>query len=130
MVKGAIDRIMAMCVGYLEGGVTQRPLSAEQREQILHLAQGLGQSGLRGFRIYFTITKNSSSVIGMASGRDMSSLFYAGLVGIMDPPRPGCRQSIETVQSAGVSVKMVTGDALETASSIGQFISILKINLY
>lgn len=41
------------------------------------------------------------------------------MVGIMDPPRPGVAESIEIVQSAGVKVKMVTGDALETACSIG-----------
>ena len=55
----------------------------------------------------------------MACGKDMQSLYYTGLVGIIDPPRPGCRESIETVQSAGVAVKMITGDAFETASSIG-----------
>jgi Ca2+-transporting ATPase len=55
----------------------------------------------------------------MASGADMNSLYYAGLVGLLDPPRTGCRESIETVQSAGVSVKMITGDSLDTATSIG-----------
>ena len=48
MVKGATDRILAMCIGYLEGGVTQKTLTLEMREKILHLASGLGQSGLRG----------------------------------------------------------------------------------
>nr|CAD2151921.1 unnamed protein product [Meloidogyne enterolobii] len=55
----------------------------------------------------------------MARGSDMRSLYYDGLVGILDPPSPGCLQLIELVQSAGVSVKMVTGDGLETATSIG-----------
>uniref|UniRef100_A0A914R9J0 Uncharacterized protein n=1 Tax=Parascaris equorum TaxID=6256 RepID=A0A914R9J0_PAREQ len=41
------------------------------------------------------------------------------MVGIVDPPRPGVAESIEIVQSAGVHVKMVTGDSLETACSIG-----------
>ncbi|KAL3124146.1 hypothetical protein niasHT_004735 [Heterodera trifolii] len=112
MLKGAIDRVLGMCVGYLDNGVAQRPLDAQRREHILHLATGLGQSGLR--------------VIAMACGKDMNSLHYAGLVGIMDPPRPGCRQSIETVQNAGVSVKMVTGDALETAISIGTRLNIFN----
>lgn len=76
----------------------------------------------------------------MASGKDQSSLFYAGMVGLMDPPRNGCRQSIEIVQNANVSVKMITGDALETATSIGKnytflilfFILILgaRLNIY
>jgi len=66
----------------------------------------------------------------MARGSDMRSLYYAGLVGILDPPRPGCRQSIEIVQSAGVSVKMVTGDGLETATSIGILIILIESVLF
>jgi magnesium-transporting ATPase (P-type) len=62
----------------------------------------------------------------MACGQDMNSLFYAGLVAILDPPRPGCAQSIETVQLASVSVKMVTGDAMETATSIGRLLIYLN----
>jgi len=58
----------------------------------------------------------------MARGSDMRSLYYDGLVGILDPPSPGCLQLIELVQSAGVSVKMVTGYGLETATSMGIFI--------
>lgn len=49
----------------------------------------------------------------------MNSLYYAGMVGILDPPREGCRESIDAVESAGVNVKMITGDAIETACSIG-----------
>lgn len=105
MVKGAIDRVLPMCTGYFEAGVTHRPMTPEWRDKTMQLANGLGQSGLR--------------VIAMACGQDMNSLFYAGLVAILDPPRPGCAQSIETVQLASVSVKMVTGDAMETATSIG-----------
>jgi Ca2+-transporting ATPase len=61
----------------------------------------------------------------MACGNDINSLFYAGMVGIHDPPRPGCRESIELIQAAGVSIKMITGDAFETAYSIAK-----KLNIY
>ncbi|KAI1728840.1 e1-E2 ATPase domain-containing protein [Ditylenchus destructor] len=111
MVKGALDRILEMCIGYLQGGVHTMNLNEGLRQQILQTGSSMGGSGLR--------------VIAMACGKDMNSLYYVGMVGIMDPPRPGCRESIETVQSAGVNVKMVTGDAIETACNIG-----LKLNLY
>lgn len=58
----------------------------------------------------------------------MNSLYYAGMVGILDPPRPGCRESIEVVQSSGVSVKMITGDSAETASSIGKCLTNFHFN--
>lgn len=56
----------------------------------------------------------------MAYGSNLNELVYVGMVGIMDPPRPGVRESIETVRGAGVHVKMITGDSLETATAIGK----------
>ena len=41
-----------------------------------------------------------------------------GMVGIMDPPRVEARPAVTTLQSTGVRVKMVTGDAHETACAI------------
>lgn len=59
------------------------------------------------------------AVIALAVGHSERDLCFAGMVGIVDPPRPGVAESIEIVQSAGVHVKMVTGDSLETACNIG-----------
>lgn len=94
MVKGAPDRVLEMCYGYYSEGVKPMPMSNAQKEQMLQIARGMGNSGLR--------------VIAVATGKDMSSLYYAGMVGILDPPRPGCKESVEIVESAGVSVKMIT----------------------
>ena len=63
---------------------------------------------------YFNVT-----VITMAYGRNLSELVFVGMVGIIDPPREGVRDAIETLQSTGVHIKMLTGDAEETAIAIG-----------
>lgn len=59
-------------------------------------------------------------VVGMARGSDLQDLVYMGLVGICDPPREGVREAIQTLLQSGVMVKMVTGDAQETATAIGK----------
>ena len=41
-----------------------------------------------------------------------------GVVGIIDPPRPGVTDAIEILSASGVDIKMITGDAEETARSI------------
>lgn len=51
-----------------------------------------------------------------------------GMVGIMDPPREGARSSVTTLQSTGVRVKMVTGDAQETACAIAQAVGLRVCN--
>lgn len=45
---------------------------------------------------------------------------YLGLMGLMDPPRKGVHEAIEALNQSGVSVKMLTGDARETAVAIGK----------
>uniref|UniRef100_A0A1I7YLL6 P-type Ca(2+) transporter n=1 Tax=Steinernema glaseri TaxID=37863 RepID=A0A1I7YLL6_9BILA len=111
MVKGAVDIILDMCVGSMYNGRIPRPFSSTQKENILATARSLGSQGLR--------------VIGVACGREQSQLYYVGMIGIMDPPRDGVRESIDVVLTAGASVRMITGDAYETACAIGE-----KLNLY
>jgi len=58
-------------------------------------------------------------VIALAKGGSLQDLVYLGLVGICDPPKPFVRESIEQLFNCGVKVKLVTGDAQETAVAIG-----------
>uniref|UniRef100_A0A158Q6Z3 Calcium-transporting ATPase n=1 Tax=Elaeophora elaphi TaxID=1147741 RepID=A0A158Q6Z3_9BILA len=109
-VKGALDRVLEMCIGYLEGDKNPVKLTDAARERFMEASRSLGSRGLR--------------VIALAYGSNERELCYAGMVGIMDPPRPGVAESIQIVQSAGVKVKMVTGDALETACSIGGYLKL------
>lgn len=55
----------------------------------------------------------------MAAGNELNHLSLAGVMAMWDPPRPQVQQSINTLLSGGVSVKMITGDAMETAVAIG-----------
>ena len=47
-------------------------------------------------------------------------LTLLGLVTLDDPPRPDAKQLIAKLKDLGVSVKMLTGDALPVANAIGQ----------
>ncbi|KRX99337.1 Calcium-transporting ATPase type 2C member 1 [Trichinella pseudospiralis] len=104
-VKGASDRVLAMCSSYLKNGQTKL-LDSASVEAFKNDAKRMASSGLR--------------VIAFAEGVAMSDLIYVGMVGLLDPPRAGVRESVETVRSTGVQVKMITGDALETATAVAQ----------
>ena len=60
------------------------------------------------------------SVIALAMGQELHQLSFLGIVGFMDPPRPGVREAVHTLLNSGVQVKMLTGDARETAVNIGE----------
>ena len=60
------------------------------------------------------------TVIALAMGQELHQLSFLGIVGLMDPPRPGVREAVHTLLNSGVQVKMLTGDARETAVNIGE----------
>ncbi|XP_039284046.1 calcium-transporting ATPase type 2C member 1 isoform X1 [Nilaparvata lugens] len=108
-VKGAIEKIIERCTKYLWNGTLQQ-LNDQKKQDFLAEAFEIGRKGLR--------------VVGMARGSSMQDLVYLGMVGICDPPRPHVRESIQTLQQSGVKVKLVTGDAHETAAAIAGMIGL------
>ncbi|KAH8378782.1 hypothetical protein KR009_001300, partial [Drosophila setifemur] len=103
--KGALETLLPQCTKY-QFGTQAVPLTKQNEAEFLAEAYEIGRKGLR--------------VLALAKGRSMQDLVYCGLVGITDPPRPLVRESIEMLMQSGVRVKMVTGDAQETALAIGE----------
>ena len=58
-------------------------------------------------------------VLALAYGQSMEDLTFVGMVGLLDPPRDGIQDAVLTLLSTGAHLKMVTGDAEETALAIG-----------
>jgi len=56
--------------------------------------------------------------LGVAKADAQGTWHFAGLIPIYDPPREDSKQTIETAQSMGVEVKMVTGDHAAIAKEI------------
>lgn len=54
----------------------------------------------------------------------LDQFVFDGLVGIVDPPREDVKDAVSLTQSAGIKVKMITGDHPRTASIIAQEIGI------
>lgn len=107
--KGAVERVLRKCTTYHSRG-TILPLIPKKVSEILLDSERLGMKGLR--------------VLGMAVGRNLNELTFLGVIGMMDPPREGVRESVEILHKSGLTVKMVTGDAKETAISIASRLGI------
>ncbi len=63
----------------------------------------------------------------MARGPETGTPALVGLVTLYDPPRPDAKQLIAALRDLGVSVKMLTGDALAVASEIAQGVGLPNI---
>jgi Ca2+-transporting ATPase len=57
-----------------------------------------------------------------------SELIFVGLVGLIDPPKSGVKEAVETCQQAGIHVMMITGDHVETATAIASQLGIFRSN--
>ncbi|KAM9268853.1 calcium-transporting ATPase type 2C member 2 [Cariama cristata] len=108
-MKGAFEEVIQYCTLYNSGGISLS-LTPQQKAFYQQEEKRMGSSGLR--------------VLALASGSELGKLTFLGLVGIIDPPRAGVREAVQVLFESGVSVKMITGDALETAVAIGQNIGL------
>ncbi|XP_022904126.1 calcium-transporting ATPase type 2C member 1 isoform X2 [Onthophagus taurus] len=108
-VKGALEKVLPKCTQFSYNGTVQKLTTKKEQEYMVE-AHEIGRKGLR--------------VIALAKGTNLQELVYVGLVGICDPPRQYVRESITTLLHSGVQVKMVTGDAVDTAVAIAQMIGL------
>ncbi|XP_060109838.1 calcium-transporting ATPase type 2C member 2-like [Heteronotia binoei] len=108
-MKGAFEEVMQHCALFNSGGISL-PLTPQQKAVYVQEEKHMGSLGLR--------------VLALASGPELGRLTFLGLVGIIDPPRDGVKEAVQILIESGVSVKMITGDALETAWAIAQKIGL------
>ena len=65
--------------------------------------------------------------LAVARGTEEGTPSLLGLVTLVDPPRPDARQLIAALHGLGISVKMLTGDALAVARDIAQGVGLSNI---
>lgn len=102
MMKGAVRTVAEAC--------------GLQSNEIDALEARAGESALKGYR-----------TLAVARGSEAGTPALLGLVTLFDPPRPDARQLIAELHGLGVSVKMLTGDALAIASEIAHGVGLTNI---
>jgi magnesium-transporting ATPase (P-type) len=112
-VKGAPERILAMCAtaATLDGG--ERPIDAAAWHRHVETLARDGQ------RVIAVARRSLSPDAGAIQPADVDAgLTLLGLVGLIDPPRPEAIAAIAECKAAGIRVKMITGDHAATARAI------------
>ncbi|MBN2622253.1 MAG: HAD-IC family P-type ATPase, partial [Acidimicrobiales bacterium] len=119
-VKGAPERVVAMCTAMLtdDGPV---PIDAETVEAAARDLAG------RGLRVLAMAQHRLPEPLAHPEDVDEpEGLIFVGLQGMLDPPRPGVRESIDLCHEAGIRVVMITGDHASTARAIAEDLGIAE----
>lgn len=113
LVKGAPDRL-------LDRALTQRgpdgaePLDRARWEAVI---SDLSAQGLRVLAAARRPVRAETETFGLD---DVNDLEFLGVWGIVDPPRPEAVEAIADCRTAGIRVKMITGDHPGTALAIAR----------
>lgn len=122
--KGAPDVLLARC-SYEFVGEERRPLTPERRSEILQVNDGLADEALRtlGVAVRRLPGEGHSQNVGIDSMVEQD-LVFAGLIGMIDPPRPEAKDAVARAKGAGIRPVMITGDHPRTAIVIAQELGI------
>ncbi|MCB5188984.1 cation-transporting P-type ATPase [Methylobacillus caricis] len=112
-MKGAPESVLEKCA--LQSGLSGQPDSDYWSQRI---AEAAGQ----GERVLgFAALKCKDDGQHSLSNHEVEhGLEFLGVMGFIDPPRDEVLQSIASCRSAGISVKMITGDHAATATAIAK----------
>ncbi|XP_040385209.1 probable calcium-transporting ATPase 8, plasma membrane-type [Oryza brachyantha] len=119
--KGASEIILQMCSMVIDSDGNVIPLSEAKRKNILDTINSFASDALR------TLCLAYKEVDGVDEDADSptSGFTLLAIFGIKDPVRPGVEDAVKTCMSAGINVRMVTGDNINTAKAIAKECGIL-----
>ena len=118
-IKGAPERILSMCRNQRGADGKEEPLDAMYWEQN---AEGIAAQGQRVLAFAVMPMQPENTVLEQSDVE--GSLTLLGMVGMIDPPRSEAISAVAECHSAGIRVKMITGDHAKTAAAIGRQIGL------
>jgi Ca2+-transporting ATPase len=137
LAKGAPEALLTRCTYYLPDDAKslisdRKPLDDKALTLISAKDQRMASSGLRvlglACRPLLDADLAKSIVQSEDAAKSESDLTFIGLIGLIDPPREGVKESVAKCKSAGIRVIMITGDHVATAVAIATDLGIIEPN--
>jgi Ca2+-transporting ATPase len=123
--KGAPDVLLSRCAFELVAD-RRRPLTSARREEILRTNDVLAGEALRtlGVAARWLEEDTLAEHTAKPDERVEQGLVFAGLIGMIDPPRPEAGDAVARARGAGIRPLMITGDHPRTAGVIARELGI------
>lgn len=119
--KGASEIVVEMCDMVIDEDGNAIPLSDARKKNIIDTINSFASDALRTLCLAFKdVDDFDEDADSPPSGFTLIVIF-----GIKDPVRPGVKEAVQSCISAGIIVRMVTGDNINTAKAIAKECGIL-----
>ncbi|MDX2075807.1 MAG: cation-translocating P-type ATPase [bacterium] len=122
-VKGGVDGMVDVCDRVWDDGQV-RPLTPDYLTRINDKTNELASKGLR---VLGVALKPMTTLPAEYTPETVETgLIFAGMIGMIDPPRMEVKQAVAECHQAGIRVVMITGDHPLTALTIAKELGITK----
>ena len=116
--------IYILCKGSMESLIEKVNLSKSEKNDILDKVKCLSKDALRTLGFAYKkidyIPKNIKEL-----EEEEKDLSFAGILGMIDPPRKSVKKSVLLCKKAGIRPIMITGDSIDTATAIAKNVGII-----
>ena len=115
LTKGAPEIIVGKCK-YIDYDGSIEIINSKNKETILKKIDEMSEKALRVIGCAYKIEDETPAE---------ENLTFAGLLGLIDPPKKDAKKAVSDCIKAGIKVKMITGDYEKTAEAIAKDLGIL-----
>ena len=116
--------IYILCKGSMDSLIEKVNLTKSEKKNVLDKVKTLSKDALRtlGFA-YKKINYIPKDIKELE--KEENNLSFAGILGMIDPPRESVKKSVELCKNAGIRPIMITGDSIDTATAIAKNVGII-----
>ncbi|XP_057987929.1 calcium-transporting ATPase 8, plasma membrane-type isoform X2 [Hevea brasiliensis] len=130
--KGAAEIVLSSCTAYFGENDNIEPMDDEKALFFKKAIEDMAAGSLRCIAIAYRSYEIDKVPVGEQELSQWAlpedDLVLLAIIGLKDPCRPGVKEAVQLCQNAGVKVRMVTGDNLQTARAIALECGILGSN--
>lgn len=118
------DNVYVLCKGSMDSLIEKVNLSKTQKEEVLEKVKNFSKNALRTLGFAYKkldyVPKNIKEL-----EKEENNLSFAGILGMIDPPRKSVKESVALCKNAGIRPIMITGDGIDTATTIAKDVGII-----
>lgn len=118
------DNVYVLCKGSMDSLIEKINLSKTQKEEVLDKVKNFSKNALRTLGFAYKkldyVPKNIKEL-----EKEENNLSFAGILGMIDPPRKSVKESVALCKNAGIRPIMITGDGIDTATTIAKDVGII-----